>query len=307
MRGRGNPRLFARDLPLRRGPSAATPAHSPAAPVPLPCPLNAPKPPAAGAPGRPPDLRVNVAKCRRMSHLFIPPLGECRTLRVKNSRFWPKPGHFAPFPFISPSPAFSLLTRGGRIEEGGHVLSRRAFEANPGRPPSRVTPSGRDAMVRSMERQRQTIEVDGLRIRYFEEGAGPAVVLLHGTSLGSSADAFHGVITPLAESGYRVPRLRSAGLRRVRQPGGLHAHLSHGVRHETHGRLARGARIPRRPFAGRRHRVPSRGAAARAGRRGSSSYAPARCCLPPRQAAPPDRQRPPGRTRPLETLRPRPR
>ncbi len=59
-------------------------------------------------------------------------------------------------------------------------------------------------MVRSMERQRQTIEVDGLRIRYFEEGAGPDVVMLHGASLGSSAEAFDGVITPLAESGYRV-------------------------------------------------------------------------------------------------------
>ena len=60
-----------------------------------------PKPPSASASGRQPDLRVNVAKCRRMSHFFIPPLGECRTLRVKNLTFlvetrpfWPNSVHF---------------------------------------------------------------------------------------------------------------------------------------------------------------------------------------------------------------------
>ena len=36
------------------------------------------------------------------------------------------------------------------------------------------------------------IEVEGLRIRYFEEGSGPAVLLLHGPSLGSSADVWTG-------------------------------------------------------------------------------------------------------------------
>ena len=60
-----------------------------------------PERPRAGPAAPPTDLRVNVAKCRKMSHFFIPPLGECRALRVKNltflahSRpFWPISVHF---------------------------------------------------------------------------------------------------------------------------------------------------------------------------------------------------------------------
>ncbi len=48
------------------------------------------------------------------------------------------------------------------------------------------------------------IEVEGLRIRYFEEGSGPAVVLLHGASLGSSADVWTGNLSDLAARGLRV-------------------------------------------------------------------------------------------------------
>ena len=36
----------------------------------------------------------------------------------------------------------------------------------------------------------QFVEVDGLTTRYLEEGKGPAVILLHGASLGSSADVW---------------------------------------------------------------------------------------------------------------------
>jgi pimeloyl-ACP methyl ester carboxylesterase len=36
----------------------------------------------------------------------------------------------------------------------------------------------------------QSISVEGLRIRYLEDGAGAAVLLLHGASLGSSADVW---------------------------------------------------------------------------------------------------------------------
>jgi len=46
--------------------------------------------------------------------------------------------------------------------------------------------------------------IDGLRIRYFEEGEGPAVLLLHGASLGSSADVFIRNLTPLARAGFRA-------------------------------------------------------------------------------------------------------
>src|SRR6185503_1900290 len=46
--------------------------------------------------------------------------------------------------------------------------------------------------------------VDGLRLRYFEEGEGPAVILLHGASLGSSADVFIRNLGPLARAGLRA-------------------------------------------------------------------------------------------------------
>lgn len=48
------------------------------------------------------------------------------------------------------------------------------------------------------------IEVDGLRMRYFEEGSGPATLLLHGASLGSSADVWAGNLRDLASRGLRV-------------------------------------------------------------------------------------------------------
>jgi len=48
------------------------------------------------------------------------------------------------------------------------------------------------------------IEVDGLRIRYIERGEGPTVVLIHGGSLGSSADVFERNLEPLAVAGFRA-------------------------------------------------------------------------------------------------------
>ena len=71
------------------------------------------------------------------------------------------------------------------------------------------------------------IEIDGLRIRYVERGEGPVVVLIHGGSLGSSADVFERNLVPLAVAGFRaiafdqpgfglsdVPSDLSAGYRR---------------------------------------------------------------------------------------------
>ena len=55
------------------------------------------------------------------------------------------------------------------------------------------------------------IEVGGLRIRYLEEGNGPAVVLLHGASLGSSADVWSGNLVDLAAHGLRVIALDQPG------------------------------------------------------------------------------------------------
>ena len=48
------------------------------------------------------------------------------------------------------------------------------------------------------------VNVDGLKLRYIEEGTGPAVLLLHGASLGSSADVFRRNLTPLANAGFRA-------------------------------------------------------------------------------------------------------
>ena len=50
----------------------------------------------------------------------------------------------------------------------------------------------------------QFVQVDGLKTRYIEHGSGPAVILLHGASLGSSADVFARNLAPLAHAGLRV-------------------------------------------------------------------------------------------------------
>jgi 2-hydroxy-6-oxonona-2,4-dienedioate hydrolase len=48
------------------------------------------------------------------------------------------------------------------------------------------------------------VEVDGLRTRILEEGSGPATLLLHGASLGSSCDIWSGNLAALAARGLRV-------------------------------------------------------------------------------------------------------
>ena len=75
------------------------------------------------------------------------------------------------------------------------------------------------------------VTVDGLKLRYIEEGAGHPVILLHGASLGSSADVFRRNIGPLAAAGFRaisfdqpgfglsdVPGDHSAGFRKKIMP-----------------------------------------------------------------------------------------
>jgi pimeloyl-ACP methyl ester carboxylesterase len=48
------------------------------------------------------------------------------------------------------------------------------------------------------------IRVDGLSVRYFQAGEGAPVLLLHGASLGSSADVWTRNLAPLAAHGLRV-------------------------------------------------------------------------------------------------------
>src|SRR5215469_11719368 len=46
--------------------------------------------------------------------------------------------------------------------------------------------------------------IEGLKVRYLEEGSGTPVLLLHGASLGSSADVFCRNLGPLAATGLRA-------------------------------------------------------------------------------------------------------
>jgi 4,5:9,10-diseco-3-hydroxy-5,9,17-trioxoandrosta-1(10),2-diene-4-oate hydrolase len=48
------------------------------------------------------------------------------------------------------------------------------------------------------------VTIAGLRTRYIEKGQGPAVILLHGASLGSSADVWQRNLAPLARQDLRV-------------------------------------------------------------------------------------------------------
>ena len=48
------------------------------------------------------------------------------------------------------------------------------------------------------------VSVDGLKLRYIEEGSGPSVLFLHGASLGSSADVFLRNLGAFAKAGFRA-------------------------------------------------------------------------------------------------------
>ena len=48
------------------------------------------------------------------------------------------------------------------------------------------------------------VNIDGLKLRYIEEGSGPSVLFLHGASLGSSADVFLRNLGPFAKAGFRA-------------------------------------------------------------------------------------------------------
>ena len=55
-----------------------------------------------------------------------------------------------------------------------------------------------------MAYENKFVLVDGLKTRYIEDGTGPAAILLHGASLGSSADVFERNLKPLASAGLRA-------------------------------------------------------------------------------------------------------
>lgn len=50
----------------------------------------------------------------------------------------------------------------------------------------------------------KSTQVDGLKIHYLEEGTGPAVVFLHGASLGSTASVWEQTLPAVARKGFRA-------------------------------------------------------------------------------------------------------
>lgn len=55
-----------------------------------------------------------------------------------------------------------------------------------------------------MAYQDKFVTVDGLKLRYIEDGSGPSVLFLHGASLGSSADVFLRNLGPFAKAGFHA-------------------------------------------------------------------------------------------------------
>jgi pimeloyl-ACP methyl ester carboxylesterase len=64
----------------------------------------------------------------------------------------------------------------------------------------------------------RSVRVDGLNVRYLEEGSGPAVLLLHGAALGSSADVWESHLAPLAAAGLRAVAYDRPGYGRTDDP-----------------------------------------------------------------------------------------
>ena len=61
-------------------------------------------------------------------------------------------------------------------------------------------------------------QVDGLKTCYLEEGSGPAVIFLHGASLGSSARAFERNLPAFAAAGFRAIAYDQPGFGRTENP-----------------------------------------------------------------------------------------
>lgn len=66
--------------------------------------------------------------------------------------------------------------------------------------------------------QDKFVTVDGLRLRVLEAGSGPAVLFLHGASLGSSADVFRRNLPAFAGAGFRAIAFDMPGYGRSDMP-----------------------------------------------------------------------------------------
>ena len=97
------------------------------------------------------------------------------------------------------------------------------------------------------------VTVDGLRTRYIEEGEGSPVLLLHGASLGSSADVFIRNLGPLARAGLRVIAFDQPGFGLPMSPPIIRPPIA-AISSQIHGCAGPLPRRPRGPFAGRQPR-----------------------------------------------------
>src|ERR1700676_675956 len=62
------------------------------------------------------------------------------------------------------------------------------------------------------------VKVDGRNVRYLEEGAGVPAILLHGSSLGSSADVFRRNVSALGRHGIRAIAIDLPGFGKSEAP-----------------------------------------------------------------------------------------
>jgi 2-hydroxy-6-oxonona-2,4-dienedioate hydrolase len=63
------------------------------------------------------------------------------------------------------------------------------------------------------------VKIDGINIRYLEEGSGVPAILLHGSSLGSSADVFRRNLNALGARGIRAIAVDLPGFGKSDPPG----------------------------------------------------------------------------------------
>ena len=110
--------------------------------------------------------------------------------------------------------------------------------------------------VRSNDR---FVTVDGLNIRYLEEGKGVPAILLHGASLGSSADVFRRNLKALGANGIRAIAFDLPGFGKSDATDDFSAELREEIILEIHGRAQARASRADRAFGVRqrrgRHRV----------------------------------------------------
>jgi len=92
-----------------------------------------------------------------------------------------------------------------------------------------------DAAVKSTIEDR-FLTVAGLKIRYLEQGSGPTAILLHGASLGSSADVWRRNLAPLADYGIRAIAYDQPGFGLSDDPPDLGRRLSYFVYPRIHER-----------------------------------------------------------------------